>query len=342
MQEPPDLSDETIIRAVQTHYSISVAGLTFLPIGFDSGAWAYRIEAADGTICFLKIRKSIANEAGLTVPHVLRERGISQVVAPLPTIVEALWAPAGDFALIMYPFIDGRTGTDVGLSRSQWTAFGTMIKQIHSMTVRSELLDMVRRDTFAPEWRSMVERVDAQITARSFTDPFQQELALFWLGRRQEIRRLVSRTTSLGQRLQASTPPLVLCHADLHTWSVLIDEAQQLWLVDWDETVVAAKERDLMFLVDGIGPDLVRPEEEKWFFEGYGVSSIDPLALAYYRYAWAIGDIGSFGETVFMMPEVGAVTRSDAARRLISLFQPGYIVHLAYAADNSLLGSYHT
>jgi len=39
-------------------------------------------------------------------------------------------------------------------------------------------------------------------------------------------------------------------------------------------------------------PD-IGPREEALFFRGYGATAIDPLALAYYRYAWAVGDIGA-------------------------------------------------
>ena len=36
--------------------------------------------------------------------------------------------------------------------------------------------------------------------------------------------------------------------------------------------------------------------QERLFFKGYGAFSIDQVVLAYYRYAWAISDIGSYGE----------------------------------------------
>jgi Ser/Thr protein kinase RdoA (MazF antagonist) len=51
----------------------------------------------------------------------------------------------------------------------------------------------------------------------------------------------------------------VLCHADLHTWNVLVDSVGDLWIADWDEAVLAPRERDLMFVVGGIGHGLVTP-----------------------------------------------------------------------------------
>ena len=99
--------------------------------------------------------------------------------------------------------------------------------------------------------------------------------------------------------------PLVLCHADLHTWNVMIDGDGELWLIDWDEVIRAPKERDLMFVVGGISTSLIQPHETEWFFEGYGETTVDPLALSYYRHAWAVQDIGSYGEASLLSPSAG-------------------------------------
>jgi spectinomycin phosphotransferase len=114
---------------------------------------------------------------------------------------------------------------------------------------------------------------------------------------------------------------------------VMLDTAGTLWIVDWDETMLAPRERDLMFVVGGIGAGLVQPHEEAWFLEGYGPTNIDPLALAYYRYNWAIGDIGLYAEQVFLEPDVGELTKRNAVQAVMSCFGPGNIVDLAYTAD---------
>jgi spectinomycin phosphotransferase len=143
---------------------------------------------------------------------------------------------------------------------------------------------------------------------------------------------LVARADLLGERLKGTNLTPVLCHADLRTWNVLLDGEQQLRLVDWDETVLALKERDLMFVAGGSGAELVKPPEQAQFLRGYGEDEVDPLALAFYRYAWAIGDMGSFAEMVYFMPEAGQATRQDAVRKFICSFEPGSFVALAHAA----------
>ena len=87
-----------------------------------------------------------------------------------------------------------------------------------------------------------------------------------------------------------------------------------------------------MFVVGGISRKLVGPREETHFFQGYGATAIDPLALAYYRYAWAVGDIGAFGEQVFFEPDPGPDPQRAVADLFMRLFQPGEIVDLALSS----------
>jgi len=107
-----------------------------------------------------------------------------------------------------------------------------------------------------------------------------------------------------------------------------------VWIVDWDETVLAPRERDLMFVIGGIIGGLVGPRQEELFFQGYGETSVDPLALAYYRYARAVEDIGAYGEEVFFRPDLGPVSKRAAVEGCMSLFTPGSIVSLAFASDD--------
>jgi spectinomycin phosphotransferase len=337
MLEPPDLPDDTIRACLHAHYGIPVATLVFLPIGNDSAAWVYRVHAADGATYFLKIRKGSVNEPSLAVPRYLHDHGVAHMVAPLTTTTRAVSAGLGDFTLALYPFIDGDTGTDVGMAEHHWVAYGAVLRQIHATALPPELARHMKHETFMPGRSAMdiVKHLDAQIATQDFADPLEHELAAFWQARRAEIRTLVDRADTLGRRLAAAAAPLVLCHADIHTWNILIDTANNLWIVDWDETILAPKERDLMFVVGGISADLVGPREEAWFFRGYGATTVDPLALAYYRYAWAVEEIGDYGKRVFMMPDAGAETRRDAVRAFMGIFQPGEIVALAYASDST-------
>jgi spectinomycin phosphotransferase len=121
----------------------------------------------------------------------------------------------------------------------------------------------------------------------------------------------------------------VLCHADIHTNNLLVEPNGALWVVDWDETRLAPRERDLMFVIGGISASFINPQQEAWCRAGYGPIAINPLALAYYRYAWALSDIGDFAAQVVLRPDLGPVSREAALNACMGLFAPGEIVAIA-------------
>ena len=328
MLEKPALADETLIACLREHYAISAAHITFLPIGNDATAWVYRAEGEGGERYFLKLKKGVLNEASLLVPRYLRDAGLAQVVAPLPAITDRLWAEAAGFTLIVYPFIVGEVAMEAGLSQSQWVTLGAVLRQLHSVRLPAELAARVRRETFIPQWSVMVRTLQAKIDAGDYAAPVERELAAFWQEKQAEIAAIVQRAEALGQRLQEQAGVFVLCHADIHTANVLLDASGGLHIVDWDEVLFAPKERDLVF----VGADNAAEGEAAFFFNGYGDTTIDRVALAYYRYEWVVQELGDFGERVFLTKEAGDDTRADALRGFRQLFDPGDVVEGAQEA----------
>ncbi|HYY78375.1 MAG TPA: phosphotransferase [Actinomycetes bacterium] len=335
MREPPaHLSSELLCTCLQDRYGLAVAELSFLPLGSDSSAWVYRVRTADASEYFLKVRAGAVNEAGLHVPRYLCDQGITGVVAPLPTSPGTLWTNVAGAALVLYPFLSGRAGMERGLSDQQWVAFGTILAQIHATTLTPNLLQTMRRESYVPEGADVVRRLDAHISTRTFDDPAARAFAACWQSRREEIRTLLDRAEGFGRRLARKGLACVVCHTDIHTNNVLLAADQQVWIVDWDETILAPRERDLMFVIGGgLRRKLVAPHQETLFFQGYGTTTVDALAIAYYRYARAVSDIGYVGEQVFFRPDLGPASKRTAVERFLLLFQPGSNVSQALGLD---------
>lgn len=336
MDEPRDLSHEALAAAMRRRYEINVVAMEFLAVGEDAKAWVYRVDTEHASTKYLlKARAPIqSNEAALAVPRYLYESGVPHVVAPVRSTTQSLSVQESRFSLTVYPFIEGPTGVDAGLSEQHWRALGCLVKQLHTSDLPPDLMEVLAAEDYRPSALDVVRRVDRAVSAKSFRDRSAREVAAFWKSHRHEITTLVERTEELGPQVEQLALPLVLCHADLHTWNVMIDRDGELWIVDWDDVIHAPNERDLMFFVAGIGAGLVEPHETEWFFEGYGDVAVDPLALSYYRHAWAVQDIGGYGERVFLTPDIGEESRSHAARILLGLFDPGGIVELALASHD--------
>jgi spectinomycin phosphotransferase len=332
MREPPDLADDAILRALRAGFGVQAAALALLPVGNDSHSWAYRVQVAQGPAYFLKIRAGANPMRGASVPQHLRRHGVPHVLAPLTTTAGAPYVLVGRFALALYPMLDARVGADVGMSPAQWRQLGAALRQVHAVPPSPQLTRMVGREAFRPTRRELLVHLEPLVAAAP-DDPAAAELAGFWRARQDVIRALVERADLLGRQLARLPFRQVLCHADLHTWNVLVDADGQPWIVDWDEAVLAPKERDLMFVVGGIGHDLVRPGDTDRFFQGYGRAGIDPRLLAYYRCAWAVQDIAAYAEQVLLAPGLGEASRRAAAEGFMDLFAPGNIVDVARASD---------
>jgi spectinomycin phosphotransferase len=337
VREPPELADNAIIGAVEAGFGIRVRELAFLPVGNDSASWAYRVQAAPGQVWFLKVRAGPDRAPGAVVPTHLQRIGVPHVLAPLATATGAPNLHVGGFALALYPMLDARMGAEGGLSPRQWRQLGDAVRQVHAVRPPPELADLVGRETFRPSRRELLPDLEALLAAGA-GDPLTRELAGFWQARQRVIDRLVERADQLGRDLARRSFPQVLCHADLHTWNVLVDADEQPWIVDWDEATLAPRERDLMFVAGGIAGGLVRPEDTDRFFQGYGRVVVDPRLLAYYRVAWAVQDLAEYGERVLMLPAVGEATRRAAVDGFVDLFEPGNIVDLALSGRVAATG----
>lgn len=327
MIEKPNISDEKIIVSLNENYSIRVNDIKFLPIGNDPSAFAYRVEAKDGNPYFLKVKKKFSNLAALFVPRFLKDNGIKQVIAPLSTKTRELRVNADEFALILYPFITGKEAMKVGMTDAQWTEFGSTLKRIHCTELPSHISQYVKRENCIPKWSSISKGLQEQVNTRNYDDPYQKELASFWKENNETIRTLIARTEMMGKRLQKTDLEFVLCHADIHTANILLTQEQELFIVDWDDTLLAPKERDLMFV---LGEDTNYTREEQMFFDGYGNVEIHQLALAYYRYEWCVQEIGDFGERVFLAKDTGESTKQDSVEGFIKLFSQGDVIETAF------------
>ena len=192
---------------------------------------------------------------------------------------------------------------------AHWVEFGSALKWLHTTKPTPELLRQIKRETFIPKQLEYAKELHVQVKACDYDDSFQKELAEFWVENYETIATILERTEALSKQMQETDLKFVLCHADIHTANLLLSDDDKICIVDWDETLLAPKERDLLFIIGSIFNDTSDGRWERLFFEGYGETEVDPLALAYYRYDWCVEDIGEFAEDVFGRENLGEETK---------------------------------
>lgn len=312
-----------------------IAQLVFLPLGADVNTAVYRAVADQGMAYFVKLRRSNFDEIAVTLPKFLSDQGIGQIIAPLATSAGRLWASLDGFRVILYPFVEGHNGYEVDLSDSHWVELGATLRRIHTAAMPSALTRCIPQEAYSPRWREMVRSFLQCIGNATYGDDAAAKLAEFLKARHAEILDLVGRADRLAGMLQARSPEFVVCHSDIHAGNVLIDADGALYIVDWDNPILAPKERDLMYAGGGQFANRRTPEEEeRLFHQGYGPAAIDPFAMAYYRYERIVEDIAVFCEQL-LLSDQGGEDREQSLRYLASNFLPGNTIEIAYQSDRT-------
>ncbi|MBS0629352.1 MAG: aminoglycoside phosphotransferase family protein [Verrucomicrobia bacterium] len=319
--------DPIIISNLKTYYGIEVASLTLLSLGADIYASVYKVLAVDKKAYFIKLKKGHRPDLSVEVVELLQSAGIRQIIPPVKTPDERSTQRIDGFTLIVYPFVDGQDGFHRHLTDDQWTTLGKAMRQVHGLDVPISLQNHIRKETYSDKWRQMVRSMYE-------TQPIADELALRFHKFLQKniaiVRRLVDRAQELGDRLRNHSPEFVLCHSDIHAGNVLINE-NHFYIVDWDEPIMAPKERDLMFIGGGVGNVWNKANEEKLFYQGYGKTEIDPIALAYYRHERIVEDIAIYSQELLLSAE--GKDRPQMFRHFIDQFAPQGVVEIAFKTD---------
>ncbi|HYY09711.1 MAG TPA: phosphotransferase, partial [Kineosporiaceae bacterium] len=111
------------------------------------------------------------------------------------------------------------------------------------------------------------------------------------------VEEVVDRAAALGARLAARRAPEVICHNDPHLGNVVVDDEDGVWLLDWDDCLLAPRERDLVLVHDWAFPDCVPGQgaigarELGWFREGYGDEPVDAELLAWFTAVRAVEEL---------------------------------------------------
>lgn len=337
----PNIPDGLIISRLQSEYDLGVAELTFLPLGADMGTAVYRVGTDDGTAYFLKLRKGF-EEITVKVPLFLKSQGIQEIIAPIQAQSKQGWADLGEYKMILYPFIKGENGFEAELSDDQKRTLGAALKGIHSAQVPPELKLLIPQETFSRKWRESLKSFQEQIENKTYADATATKLAEFMKSKQIDISHLIDRAEELASELQSKPLEFVLCHTDIHGGNVLLCRDEQLpiptekiYIVDWDNPLLAPKERDLMFIGGGIDEIWKSERDEAVFYDGYGKTEINIPALAYYRYERVIEDLAVICEQL-LLTDAGGADRERSFGWFTSNFEPGQTIEIAEKTDNLL------
>jgi spectinomycin phosphotransferase len=306
MREKPAIADKLLQAIVQNQYGLVPVTLEFLPVGLDYYAGVYHLVSEQGIPYLLKATSRPLYEPRYLIPRYLNDQGITSVVAPLPTKSGGLWSKLADWTVVLYPFIDGDSSL-TGMTDEQWRELGSIFKQIHQTPIPAEGFESLRKETFdVAEYVQWIHDFEAQYlhTEHGGSTP-ERALSASWVAHQPTIHTAVYYLEKLAGMLQRRSGPYVICHADLHPANLIRDSAGHVFVIDWDDVMLAPRERDFIFAME-LSADA--------FWEGYGQTEIDWIALTYYLWERVVQDVIECAKDVFFNDDLGEETRADVVR----------------------------
>ncbi|HHF7372564.1 phosphotransferase [Legionella bozemanae] len=327
MFEKPSLTHQKIIEHLKIDYHIDTLTLTHLSIGADINASLYKADTKNQSY-FVKLKKGSHHEVAIDVLDLLRKKGIQQIIKPINTTANQPILYADEFSLIVYPFIHGQNGFNQTLTKEQWITLGKTLKQIHEIDVPQLIQHQLRHELYTSKWREYVGTLWEHIEKSSALDEYALKLITFVKKNHAVIVHLVERAEHLVQKIQNTSHQLVLCHSDIHAGNILISPHHSIYIVDWDEPIMAPKERDLMFIGGGIANVWNEPYQETLFYKGYGKTEINKALLAYYRCERIVEDIAVYTQEILSVSsEYG--NKAQSYEHFISMFATNGVVDIA-------------
>jgi spectinomycin phosphotransferase len=322
----PDVRAQQIVDHVRNVYGLDARNVSLIPGRTHAEATVYRIDVDDAAYV-LKLSAGPAANSSL-VRH-LADSGITQVPVPMsPRGGRPSPAVAG-LSAVLYPFIEGENGFRRPLNEEQWIALGAVVRAVHDVTLPPSLRTAMRKEAYANTWRRKVRGCLNDVPAQNTADDVARELVGLLSARHDQIAALVEHAELLAGTLSKMALPMVACHGDLHAGNVLVAGAGSVTIVDWDDPVLAPKERDLMFIGAGIGGAWNRPKESDAFYRGYGPAEVHTEALAYYRCERIVQDVASFCDRLLLPSGEQNAEHAHLVQKLADAFAPGDVVEIA-------------
>lgn len=321
------LIEQLIISNLKNSYGIDVADLTYLPLGADANALVYKVQTPDQKSYFVKLKRG-QHDISVNLQLLLHSAGIKEIISPIKTLNKQPKLYVNDFTLIVYPFIYGYDGFSQNLTDDQWIAFGKALKYIHQLQLPISILQLIKQEVCSTQWRNNVRSIYEcnldVISSDEITSKFLASLKKH----KSVILCLVDKAEKLSKVIQKQSVDFVLCHGDIHAGNVFIAQTGALHIVDWDQPIMAPKERDLMFIGGGVGNIWNNKREIKLFYTGYGKTEINKKIIDYYRCERIIEDVVLYYQQL-LSDNVGYKDRLTSYNHFIAMFEPNGVVDIA-------------
>ena len=325
------ITEQQIISLLKVHYGVDILATQPLTGSADANALVYKAETSSNAF-FVKFKYGHQHEVNFSVINLLHELGIKEVIFPILSCEGKLFQQLDDFKIIVYPFIQAPNGFTQDLSKENWKQLGNALRKVHETSVPTSIQQHLKKESYSAKWRELVKSFYNRIEPEISDDKITIDFKTFFKKNINVISQVVNTAEKLSKTIQPDLDKYVLCHSDIHAGNILVSSQEFIYIIDWDEPMLAPKERDLMFIGGGVGNVWNKLQEIPYFYEGYGKVNIDITMLSYYRYERIVVDIAEFGQDLLSHDQSNE-SRLEMLKHFKSQFEPNGVIDIAFATN---------
>lgn len=230
-----------LTRLLQEHYAIHATSITPGTRSLVSKTCVVEAAQAKYFAKLVPVSRYSANlEASLPVLNAMHRLGLQQINYPVATTDGRLSVTLENEILMLFNFIEGEWTFDYSFEK-----YVELIARVHQITPQLQV--SIQRETFSDPYIELFERQLNDLLTSSFTNPHEQELQRVTRLYAAELQTDLQRYKELFPRLRhAHDVEFVLTHGDA-PGNILRNDQGELFLIDWDDVMLAPRERDTWF-----------------------------------------------------------------------------------------------
>jgi thiamine kinase-like enzyme len=305
------MKEEKFIRAIQQGYGIEITHPEFLLRGF--GGDCYRAETrpsislrtGSGISYFLKLHDPVNNQMMaassrdfyLPLMHQLHAKEIlPHIPHPLPTLDGALSLRIGANELVITNFIAGELVGFGALPEPILAQLAELVGILHASKAQLEFEHPFIEQFDVVFEQSLLKSFDTLAALDASASPGQQLLRDIILPQQAPIVAHLEQLKELQAVVRSTYAkgvdnPMVVCHTDLHGGNLMTDGEGNLYILDWENAMIAPLEHDMIFFAGETGFF-----ETFWpnYTRHFRSASLDLELLRFYFYRRGLEDVADF------------------------------------------------
>ena len=290
MVTKPNITQNELINLLNESYPLQVKSLTFLPKGEVS--WVYIVESIETTKYLLKIHKAkvLPVERFQLLSDLHEKAGINGLTYPLPTKNGALQINILGYPSVIFNYIGGKTAHESKPTDKDYERFGTLLAEIHQAV---KVIDYPVKETFNIPTKDDFLKVLSHLDGGYRIDGIKKDPFNILKPLCARLEKELSALESLQSQLRSSNLDFVLCQGEPSPGNIMVGNDGEPYLIDWDEPIVAPKEKDLLFFSHTIEPVL------KGYSQHSSDITINKDIEKFYSLLWNVNEIADWGNRIF-------------------------------------------